>query len=198
MLIGVLGKSGSGKDTIADYVCENYGYTKIAFAKPIKDICRIMFGFNEEQLYGNKKETVDEYWGVSPRHMFQYIGTDVMRTQIQTQIPNIGMDFWVKCTEKIILNLLKENKKVIVSDVRFQNEIDLITRLGGVVIKLNRDSNNLKDGTESHISEQNIDNLIGNYLIENNSTLNELYRTMDNILYDCGFKKRNIIDQSII
>lgn len=189
MLIGVLGKSGSGKDTISDYICQHYGYTKIAFAKPIKDICRIMFGFNEEQLYGNEKESIDPYWGVSPRCMFQYIGTDVMRIDVQSMIPNIGTNFWVKCTQKQILELLKDNKKVIISDVRFQNEIDLITSMGGIVIKLTRDFTNLDTQMSGHISEQNIDNLIGNYLIENNDTLIELYKTTDSILSSVGLKK---------
>lgn len=51
MIIGLLGKAGSGKDTIADMFAE-HGYVKIAFADPIKRYCMDAFDFSEEQLWG--------------------------------------------------------------------------------------------------------------------------------------------------
>ena len=55
MIIGIYGKKRSGKDTIANFLCEKYGFIKYGFGDPIKDIAKIMFGFTEEQLYGSKK-----------------------------------------------------------------------------------------------------------------------------------------------
>ena len=57
MIIGLSGKKGSGKDTIAEYLCVQYGFINYGFGDPIKEIGRIMFDFTDEQLYGNKKET---------------------------------------------------------------------------------------------------------------------------------------------
>lgn len=59
-LFGVSGFAGSGKDTMADYLVENYGFKKISFAKIIKDVCRMVFGFTDEQLYGKLKEIPDQ------------------------------------------------------------------------------------------------------------------------------------------
>jgi len=59
-LIGFLAKKRHGKDTSADYLVKKYNYKKLSFAKPIKDACKILFGFTDEQLYGNLKEVKDK------------------------------------------------------------------------------------------------------------------------------------------
>ncbi len=51
-IIGVSGQAGSGKDTVANYLCEEYGFTKIALADPIKRFGYHVFHFSEEQLWG--------------------------------------------------------------------------------------------------------------------------------------------------
>ena len=58
MIIGILGQKRNGKDTCADYLVEHYNFTKVSFADPIKQILKIMFDFNDEQLYGDKKELI--------------------------------------------------------------------------------------------------------------------------------------------
>ena len=65
------------------------------------------------------------------------------------------------------------------SDMRFQNEIDMIHQLGGIVIKLTRPSIN---NTDAHESEKNIDNLKGDFNIINDGTLEELYKKVDEII----------------
>ena len=76
-VIGIAGRKYNGKDTIGDYLVKNYGYKKIAYADPIKEICKEMFGFNNEQLYGSLKESNDGFWNVSPRKLMQFIGTEL-------------------------------------------------------------------------------------------------------------------------
>ena len=49
VLIGIIGKKGSGKDTVSDYLVENHLFHKLAFADPIKQVASIMFDFNEQQ-----------------------------------------------------------------------------------------------------------------------------------------------------
>jgi hypothetical protein len=61
-VVGITGFKRHGKDTTGDYLCEKYGFTKLAFADPLKEICKILFSFNEDQLYGGSKEVVDSFW----------------------------------------------------------------------------------------------------------------------------------------
>jgi len=69
-MIIISGKSGSGKDVIADYLVSNYGYTKMSIATPLKEACRSIFQFNDDQLYGDLKNVIDHFWGLTPRHCF--------------------------------------------------------------------------------------------------------------------------------
>lgn len=52
MIIGISGLAGSGKDTAADFLVKNHGFTKTFFATPIKDFCEMVFHFSREQLWG--------------------------------------------------------------------------------------------------------------------------------------------------
>ena len=90
-LIGILGRKRSGKDTAGNYVVENYGYDRYAFADPIKDILKTMFDFSDEQL-NNNKEKIDKRWNVSPRTILQKFGTDICRNELNNFIPDFNLD----------------------------------------------------------------------------------------------------------
>lgn len=183
MLIGILGKKRHGKDTISNYLIKNFDYIPLTLAKPLKECCKILFGFNDDQLYGDKKEIVDEYWKITPRQAYQFIGTDLFRKQMSTLIPNIGNNLWVEIIKKNIIDIQKNNinANIVVTDLRFQNEVDMIKNLNGIVIKVNRHTVTPLD---EHESEKGIDLIINyDYLVENNSTIEQLYKKIDEVLY---------------
>lgn len=60
-IIGVAGRKYNGKDTVADYLVDKFGYTKIAFVGPLKEVCHVLFSFSHEQLHGSLKETIDPF-----------------------------------------------------------------------------------------------------------------------------------------
>ena len=186
-MIGFLAKRKRGKDTACDFLVKNYGYTKKAFADPLKKGVQELFGFTDEQLYTEKKEEIDSVWGVSPRKCFQVMGTDVVRNLFPTiLLPNIGKDFWVKRADVWYDNTIDQTKGLVVwSDVRFQNEVDFILKNGGIVVKIERpELDVLSDEiTDNHDSELGIDN-IDNYTISivNDGTLEEFYdKIIENI-----------------
>lgn len=181
MLIGFMAKKQHGKDTAADYLVQKYDYSKLSFADPLKEGCRQLFGFNDEQLYGGKKEEIDPFWGISPRTVLQFVGTDLCRREMDRIIPGIGNGFWVSSLKKKYIDMKKSNPnvKVVVSDVRFQNEVDAIHELGGTVVKVERTGFGEND-KDNHESEKNID-LINDYdhLIKNDSSLASFYNKLD-------------------
>jgi hypothetical protein len=162
-----------------------YGYIKIGFADALKESCKIMFCFTDEQLYGNLKEVVDERWGISPRIAMQYIGTDLFRKQIKIIMPWIDDNFWVECLKNKIKHVQEHNKtqNIVISDVRFENELDMIKNMGGTIICVKRDCMTLNDNhdTCNHESESYINTLPCDHHIKNNSTLNDLYDVVENI-----------------
>jgi hypothetical protein len=176
-IIGITGRKRHGKDTLGDYLVSNYGYTKIGFADALKEGCRHIFGFNDDQLYGNSKEIDDAFWKASPRKVLQYVGTDLFRNQLSKVLPEVKDDIWVKVVEKTILQ--NPDKKYVITDVRFNNELEFIKKYNGLTIKVQRDTLN---NIDSHISESFIDELKTNYTIKNSGTIEELYEKLENVM----------------
>lgn len=183
-VIGVIGKAGSGKDTTADYIVDKYGGHKLAFAGPLKEAARHMFLFNDEQLYGDKKNNVDEYWRVTPRRVLQYIGTDVVREQFQHLLPDVGNNFWLdNMKRRMQLLNVKDDECIVTSDTRFENEIEFIRKeMNGIIIRIDRPQNEhtIQTGEKTHASEVVSDNY--DYLINNDGSLEDLYNKIDKIL----------------
>lgn len=181
-IVAITGQKYAGKDTAADYLVTKYGYKKFEISEPLKKICAIMFGFSEEQLHGTLKETVDQKWRVSPRQALQFIGTDLFRYQIGRLLPNVGANIWTD----ILINAIDSSgqDKVVISGIRFQDEIDELKRRyendAGtgtvVVIKIKRPG--LLTG-DKHISETGVEDIIADITIYNDSSLSDMYDQLD-------------------
>ena len=128
MIIGITGYKYNGKDTCANYLVDNYKFNKISFADPLKQCLKSLFSFTDEQLYGKEKEIVDNYWGVSPRTVMQFVGTELFRDQMKQIIFNIDSMFWCKVMERKLSNICEN---VVIADVRFVNEALMIKKMNG-------------------------------------------------------------------
>ncbi len=197
MIIGILGLKGSGKDTIANFLIEKYNFEKLAYAGALKDAICCVFGWDRDMMEGATEESrewreeVDEYWGFSPREMMQRIGTDLFRKQIKD-------DIWVKSLKLKLEKMtpFKTNKNVVISDCRFNNEIDVIKEKGGKIILVEREPpswlNIVEDYKGGKITEETAVSLLQNtgvhesewrcylyedidFYIKNTGTLEELY-----------------------
>jgi hypothetical protein len=182
-LIGVIGKKQSGKDTIAQHLIDEYGFTRYAFADPIKDACIAAFGFTKEQCWGNQKEVVDPRWGVTPRKIFQIFGTELFQYELPkhvAELADIGRTFWAYRFALWYEEQLAANPEmqVVITDVRFPFEADLIKSLGGTVIKVTRPNQVYND---MHASEVEMDAIPYDYLIDNRGTIDDLHKTVDEV-----------------
>ena len=101
MLIGLLGRMGSGKGTVADELVEVYGFRQDSYAATLKDITALLFNWDRAMLVGDtiesrsEREQIDEWWSeklgienFTPRLALQLIGTDVFRN-------NFHKDIWM-------------------------------------------------------------------------------------------------------
>ena len=183
MLIGLCGKKQSGKDTIADHIINNYYFRKRAFAEPLKEACKIIFNFSDEQVYGDLKEVYDERWNETPRHLLQLVGTELFRNTLSKYSDSIGDNIWLKNFE---LWYAKNNEhNIIITDCRFLNEINLIKKLGGLVILIERESLNNLDTHHSENDFLKYNNF--DYKILNNSSLDDLFVKVDEIMKKLTF-----------
>lgn len=185
VLIGFLASKNSGKTTVANYLIDNYQFVEFSFANCLKRACQELFLFTNEQVFGTQeqKEAPDSRWfGCSPRKMLQFVGTDLLRENLNKIMPGLGKDIFIHHFKLWYLKELKNNPdlNVVISDVRFQNEIDAIQQLGGKVVKIIRPNIVADDQHSSEIELQTITNY--DYLIENNSTIEDLYFSLEKCL----------------
>jgi hypothetical protein len=141
MIIGFVGFIGSGKDTAADYLVNFHEFRRDSFANTLKDAVAAVFGWDRTMLEGRTKqarewrEQVDPWWAerlnkpnLTPRWILQYWGTEVCRKAFHD-------DIWIASLESKLRNS-KDN--IVISDVRFPNEIKAIHNAGGKVIRIKR------------------------------------------------------------
>jgi hypothetical protein len=141
MIIGIAGFQGSGKDTIADYLQNIYGFKRDSFAATLKDAVAAVFGWDRELLEGRTtesrtwREQVDPWWAerlnmpnLTPRLVLQKWGTEVARKSWHD-------DTWIASLEN---KLSKAQNDIVITDVRFPNEIKAVRDAGGVVIRVVR------------------------------------------------------------
>lgn len=173
IVIGMIGKAGSGKDTVGNYICKHHGFVKMALADPLKASVKEMFLLDDFTTYDRveREKPLPDFPEWSVRKLFQFIGTELMRKQFDDAL-------WVKLLNKRIKS--SEHSRIIVTDVRFPNELDKIRELGCAngyhvaFIKVNRPGYVGHDvGIENHESESY--DLVGDYTIMNNGTLDNLY-----------------------
>jgi len=176
MIIGITGNKQSGKDTCAKYLVEKYNFLHLSFAEPLKKACKLLFNLNEEQINGSEKEEIDLFWKISPRRIMQFVGTEIFRDKIKELIPNIDSNFWIKLMEQQILKL-NPNTNIVISDVRFLNEVEFIRKYNGIIVKINRNNE-----IDNHLSEMEINKIIPDFIIDNIGTFDELNKKIENIV----------------
>lgn len=178
-IIGVAGKKNSGKDTFADFAREGWGFVRYAFADELKLHIHILDPYIKTGWFSYRKlssilsemsETEAKNRYKDLRRFYQAYGTDVWRER--------NPDIWVDALFRIVDNHVDEN--VVITDVRFQNEIDAIKKRGGYLVKIKRPV--ATDELSSHVSEQDLPDELFDYIIENDSDLFWFYDKVEEVL----------------
>ena len=195
-IIGLVGFIGSGKGTIGDHLESKFGYQKMSFASSLKDATSSIFSWPRNLLEGdtpesrNWREIADPYWSekmgnaVTPRWVLQHLGTNLLREKF-------FKDIWICSLEK---RLIETNGPVAITDVRFPNEIKMISEQGGEIIWVRRSPepdwldvamNNKDSMRTNHSVHPSEYEWIGEFdykIIWNNSTLDVLKDRVDEII----------------
>ena len=193
MIIGIAGKSQSGKDTTAmminflsqypdasfhtywesDFPFDWDDNTIVHYADLLKDVSEIMLSLPRFTLQSQrgKSSTIEWLDGMTCREFLQKLGTAVRN--------EVHPDFWVRA---LINRRIKNKEKLtIIPDVRFPNEAQVIKDNGGFLIRMERPG----AGAGDHISETALDDYKDwDLVINNNRTLENLYQIVkDDLKY---------------
>ena len=150
-IVSFRGAIGAGKSTAAQFLVDNYKYTKIAFADALKlEVFAALYAGRNPGFtaYYNANpdndcifpvpsvdESVDPLsppearinWinknKVALRPLLQWWGTEYRRSQ--------SVNYWVYQWQARTVKALANGEYVVTDDARFDNELDLITMMGG-------------------------------------------------------------------
>lgn len=211
-LIGVSGLAQHGKDTVAQFLIDEYGYKRFAFADRLKQLAielnpQLVREFNSapplpwRRIAGDFYYTTlaglvdvkgwDEAKGLQEvRRFLQELGTRCRDT--------FGDNVWIEALYDDLYEYSETCRRrplepgsfapgVVISDVRFPNEVDFIRREGGIVIlvqRVNKDGSPFDNGVGvDHISESGVQ-LIGPDFQVQASSRQQLVLLVRDLLHD--------------
>lgn len=165
--------SRSGKDTVANYLVEKYGYKRYAFADPLRLVLLEVMDMLDPELADMVRLGG---WDALKKEFPQLVGAMIalgagMRKHVDENV-------WVRGLYHFIG---EHGGPVVVSDVRHPNEIEAIQQLGGQIWRINR-ADGVKNGMDSLI-----DHIEADYEIGNTSTLAALREVVDIIMREKGY-----------
>lgn len=167
-LIGLTGPARSGKDTTAEILVREAGFVRIAFADPLRDFVRRLLGYTPEDLETRKEDPTE--FGPSPREMMQTLGTEWGRETISPEL-------WLRVARREIEANLAAGRSVVLSDVRFPNEADLVQELGGELWRILRRTGD-RIRVRDHKSEGGVSIMLCDVVLANNGTIEDLTRAV--------------------
>lgn len=190
----VSGKAHSGKDTIVDCIRSQTVFKRYALADPVREVAKVLFNIPDDKYkqyffdiqYKNEKIPGFKY---SSREMCQTIGSE-MRNIFY---PEIWCDNLLSRVKKMDLMYSKQfyysndvpepSTDIIISDIRYPNEIDYFRKAFPFVKHINvmRPNYDGNVGIANHPSETSI-LPESDYTIHNDGTLDELYKKIDTII----------------
>jgi hypothetical protein len=177
MVLGIVGRKGAGKDTLANFIKKhNPDFQIYHYADRLKEICEQIFPVTHAQLFDadlkekpfenaihidNYVPCIEEAVGMevpycglialSPRNLLQLVGTQYVRGARDS--------YWIDYLDEKIKKeqSREENRFAIVSDVRFVNEAKMIKNFNdGCLLKITRSVYGLSD---RHASERGVDSV---------------------------------------
>ena len=164
MRIALVGRMGRGKSTVSTHLVCEHGFVRIGFADKLKEIVKDLRPDLFEK--GNK-----------PRMQLQRVG-EVLKNELGTGI-------WLDYVLEQIDNDIENNtlpRNFVIDDVRFVFEAEALRKAGFTIIKIDGPNQRNDNGDEvfgGHSSEQEVDKIEYDVLLVNNSTLEQLHKTVD-------------------
>lgn len=149
-LVGISGKSGSGKDTIAAHLGERYAFRRVAIADRLKRMTLETFALAPDQLWGAGRDTLDPRWDLTPREIYQRLGDALRNIHPETLVRG-----WIADTR----SMLEEGVSVVTPDIRTPLEVVALRGAGGELWRVRRGEPLLRGAAAEHLTETALDDL---------------------------------------
>lgn len=168
MIIGLMGYAREGKDSVADVLVKDFGFTRIAFADKLKEMALLIDPPCPQGTPMSLKQTVEfEGWESAkeyPDHRMFLQNLGVAAREC------LHPDVWIQAAFDDV-SLMKD---VVIPDVRFLNEIKFVlSHFDGHLLRVERPGHGPVNG---HVSEHEWTSQAPEYTIHNDGDLDQLRR----------------------
>lgn len=165
MIVAFSGYPRAGKDTAAEYLISKHQFRRVALADKLKHLAKDLMGVEYREV--DKEEFLPE-WNMTRRQVWQRVGQ---------QIRAVHPEIWIR----YIADMFDLYANVVVTDVRYPNEIDFMRKLGAKCFRIDRDGT----GSTGHES----DDALAKYkkwdaIISNNGTVEQLHQEIARLVDD--------------
>jgi hypothetical protein len=156
VIIGISGKLGVGKTTLAQYIIAmRKGWQIAAFADLLKREAAEKFDFDVRLAYNpaGKATLIKLPTGESKtvRELLQWYGTDVVRAE--------DRDYWVRGMTRHLALAQDKIPGIVIDDVRFPNEANCVLTQHGLLVRIEPYPGYIP--ASAHSSETALDNYKG-------------------------------------
>jgi hypothetical protein len=184
-LIGLTGQAGAGKDTVRGLLESRHGFLGLAFADPVRDMVLALLDHVYARGHGMDralKEKPVPVIGASYRELAQTLGTEWGR---QTIHPGLWIDI---AMHKVRLLWSRGERRIVISDVRFPDEMAALRAAGGEIWAITRPGiEPVREHVSEHLAREAVH--FADRIINNDGNLDDLARAVGAALGGTDAKK---------
>jgi len=136
------GKAGAGKTLAANHLVNRYGFVKYSISSKIKEIAKDLFGMENKD-----------------RRLLQDIGTKMREIK-----PTVWVDYLIRQIERDTSSPGFSYRGIVVDDLRFLNEAELLRRNGFFIVKIEGITYDMGE-LGQHVSETELESIDPDYTI---------------------------------
>jgi len=186
-VILIHGLKYSGKSTLAEHLMSVHGFVRVKMADPLKNMVRSLLrdaGIPEDQIERHvegdlKEEPIAELGGTSSRRLMMTLGDEWrnMHTHL----------LWANIAAAKTASLLEEGQRVVVDDIRYPFELEVMSRFFPQTLVVTRGSLHFEPyGEDRHPGERPMPvNGFDNHIANDYETKEDVWAALDHVL---GFR----------
>ncbi|MDH6625737.1 hypothetical protein M2271_003548 [Streptomyces sp. LBL] len=189
MNIGIIGRARVGKDTAGAWFVDERGYRRVAFADVLKDAALKVDPYVDYDSWVDHEGDRQEHWDmVRLSEVVEDEGWEIAKEtpEVRRVLQELGSamravdeDIWIRPVLTKAIEANDAGVPVVVTDVRYPNEVDALKRAGFRLLHINRPGIPHLDHESERLGPE-----AAHYLAQNDGDLPQLHAQLERIWED--------------